>query len=66
MLIRVFAETRVHVFDRAERMMRGASTVLQTLVPNARQIFKVLAEAQLEDDEEYEGASSYQSGPLVS
>lgn len=38
-------------------MMRGASTVLQTLVPNARQIFKVLADAQLEDDDEYEGAA---------
>jgi hypothetical protein len=43
--------------DREERVVRGAATVLSTLVPNARQIFRVLAEAQLEDDDQYDGQS---------
>ena len=36
---------------REEGERQGAAVVLQTLVPNARQIFRLLAEAQLDASE---------------
>ena len=37
---------------RAERRAAGAATVLRTLVPNARAIFRLLAGFQMADDED--------------
>lgn len=36
---------------REESSMQGAAIVLRTLVPNARRIFQILAEQQMQDPE---------------
>ena len=48
--------------SRAERRAAGAATVLRTLVPNARAIFRLLADFQMADDEDG-GAHSMPCSP---
>lgn len=54
---------------REESTMQGAAIVLRTLVPNARRIFSIIAEQQIQDPDQGEppcqqgwGLASFESG----